>query len=202
MKDQEMHGVKPFERMNLQDRADNYLTVFPDYMPIQIFNDRLYSVWIMGNNYQNSSKYYGEYPHSLLKRIKSLFPDCRNIMHLFSGPISEDLTFDIKKELNPVICDDVCNIKTHKNIIENIDLVIADPPYDKSDFEKYGCKSFSKIQVIRDLGEIMKSGSFLVWLDTRIPMYSKIVWDLVGYIGVIVSTNHRVRCLCIYQKKD
>jgi len=77
---------------------------------------------------------------------------------------------------------------------------MADPPYDKSDFEKYNCKPFNKTQVIRDLGSIMKSGSFLTWLDTRVPMYSKKTWRHLGYIGVIVSTNHRIRCLSLYQK--
>ena len=185
--------------MNLQDRVDNYLAKFPNFIPMQIFNGRMYTVWRMGNNYHSSSKYYGEYPHSLLERIKSLFPDCQNIMHLFSGTISEDLTYDIKNELNPTICDDVRNIKSYSNIFCTIDLVIADPPYDK-DFEKYGCKSFSKKQVINNLGEIMKPGSFLAWLDIRIPMHSKKVWKDIGQIPVTVSTNHRVRCLCLYQR--
>ena len=112
----------------------------------------------------------------------------------------EQITFDIKKEVNPTICDDVKNVLNYRQIINGLDLVIADPPYDKSDFVKYDCKPFNKAQVIRDLGEIMKPGSFLVWLDTRIPMYSKKVWNLIGYIAVIVSTNHRVRCLCLYQR--
>ena len=93
-------------------------------MPMDVHNNRIFSTWIMGNNYKNTSKYYGEYPHSLLKRIKSLFPDCHNIMHLFSGVISEDQTFDIKKELNPTYCDDVRNIKSYRYVFEKNDLVI------------------------------------------------------------------------------
>ena len=27
-------------------------------------------------------------------------------------------------------------------------------------------------------------------------------WYLIRYIAVIVSTNHRVRCLCLYQRTD
>jgi hypothetical protein len=110
------------------------------------------------------------------------------------------LTYDINPELNPTICDDVLNIEKYADIIRKIDLLIADPPYDKSDFEKYGVKSFNKHLVIRKLGNIMKSGSFLVWLDTRVPMYSKKIWQLLGYVGIIVSTNHRIRCLSFYQK--
>ena len=111
------------------------------------------------------------------------------------------LTYDVNPDLKPTICDDVRNIEKYADTIGKIDLVIADPPYDKSDFEKYGVKPFNKSWVIRMLGHIMKSGSFLVWLDTRVPMYSKKIWQLIGYVGIIVSTNHRIRCLSFYQKQ-
>ena len=83
-------------------------------------------------------------------------------MRLFSGVISEDQTSDIKKELSPNYSNDVRNIKSYRDVFEKNDLVIADPPYDKLDFERYGCEPFNKVQVIRDLGEIMKPGAF--WL--------------------------------------
>ena len=47
------------------------------------------------------------------------------------------LTYDVNPDLKPTICDDVRNIEKYADIIGKIDLVIADPPYDKSDFEKY-----------------------------------------------------------------
>lgn len=136
------------------------------------------------------------------KKEYYLYFQTASILHLFSGVIAEHnvLTYDINPELNPTICDDVLNIEKYADIIRKIDLLIADPPYDKSDFEKYGVKSFNKHLVIRKLGNIMKSGSFLVWLDTRVPMYSKKIWQLLGYVGIIVSTNHRIRCLSFYQK--
>jgi hypothetical protein len=139
----------------------------------------------------------------LKQRILSLFPDCNNILHLFSGQILDRnvLTYDVNPDLKPTICDDVRNIEKYADAFGKMDLVIADPPYDKPDFEKYGVKPFNKSWVIRILGRIMKSGSFLVWLDTRVPMYSKKIWQLLGYVGIIVSTNHRIRCLSFYQKQ-
>jgi hypothetical protein len=136
----------------------------------------------MGNYYGHKSNYYGEFPNSLNKRILSLFPDCNSILHLFSGKIAarNAITFDIKSELKPTICDDVRNIRKYADVVNKIDLVIADPPYDKSDFQKYGVKPFNKNRVIREVGSIMKLGSFLAWLDTRIPMYSKKTWHLLG----------------------
>jgi hypothetical protein len=122
-------------------------------------------------------------------------------MHLFSGMIKEGITYDIDAKLNPTICDDVRNIKKYCDVIKNMDLIMADPPYDKSDFQKYNCEPFNKAQVIRDLGTIMKPGTFLTWLDTRVPIYSKETWILLGYIAIIISTNTRVRILSLFQKR-
>jgi hypothetical protein len=47
----------------------------------------------------------------------------------------------------------------------------------------------------------MKTGTFLTWLDTRVPIYSKETWIVLGYICIIVSTNNRIRCLSIFQKR-
>lgn len=190
-------------KLNIQEKADLYIKSFPKYCPLQVFNNRFYGLWMMGNYYGHSSSYYGEFPNSLKQRILSFFPDCKNVLHLFSGQILDQnvLTFDVNPDLKPTICDDVRNIEKYADTIGKIDLVIADPPYDKSDFEKYGVKPFNKSWVIRVLGHIMKSGSFLVWLDTRVPMYSKKIWQLLGYVGIIVSTNHRIRCLSFYQKQ-
>lgn len=169
-------------------------------MPLNFFNDKFYGVWIMGYNYGHRSKFYGKYPHSLKRRIKSLFPNCNNILHLFSGEIKDHLTYDINPDLQPMICDDVRNIGKYSKVIREIDLVIADPPYDKLDFQKYGQKPFNKWRVVRELGEMMKKGSFLVWLDIRVPMYSKKLWHLIGYIAIVISTNQRIRCLSFFKK--
>lgn len=160
----------------------------------------MYTIWHLGNNYSKGTKFYGAYPHSVKERILALFPDCKNILHLFSGEIKEGITYDINPELEPTICDDVLHIKDHSDVIEKMDLIMADPPYEKSDFDEYNCKPFNKPQVLSDLGSIMKEGSFLTWLDTSIPIYSKQTWTVLGHICIIVSTNHRIRCLSLFQK--
>jgi hypothetical protein len=188
--------------MDVSERADLYIKAFPNYCPLQIFNNRFYGIWIMGNSYGHKSTYYGEFPNSLKKRILCLFPDCRKILHMFSGQIADKdtFTYDVNPKLNPTICDDIRNLHKYKKQIKHMDLIISDPPYATSDFEKYGLKPFNKPKVMKELGNIMRPGSFLVWLDTRVPMYNKLLLELVGYIGIIVSTNHRIRCLSFYKK--
>jgi len=187
--------------LSLEQRMDSYIQSFPRYAPLHIFNNRIEGQWIIGNNYSKGTKFYGAYPHKLKERILSLFPDCKDALHLFSGEIKEGTTYDINADLNPSICDNVLHIKNHYDVIEKMDLIMADPPYEKSDFDRYNCKPFNKRQLIRDLGLIMKTGAFLTWLDTRVPIYSKETWKVLGHICIIVSTNNRVRCLTLFQKR-
>jgi 23S rRNA G2445 N2-methylase RlmL len=91
--------------------------------------------------------------------------------------------------LQPTICDDVRNIRKYAHIFRDVDLVIADPPYEERDFRVYGQRPLNKAQVIRDLGEVMAPGSYLAWLDVIVPLYSKRHWNLLGHIGSLSRGN-------------
>ena len=54
--------------------------------------------------------------------------------------------------------------------------------------------------LIRGLYEKVKPGGWLVWLDTQLPMYRKDQWTNVAQIGLVRSTNHRVRLVSIFQR--
>jgi hypothetical protein len=56
-----------FSNFNIQEKANLYIKSFPKYCPLQVFNNRFYGIWIMGNYYGHDSKYYGELPNSLKK---------------------------------------------------------------------------------------------------------------------------------------
>lgn len=193
-------GVK-LMRLTPFERAEEFSKKFPKYAPIVVHNNRLYTTWVVGAFYRNKTGYYGGYPYMVKERILALFPDCERVVHLFSGMINDPntMTYDIDPHLNPTICDDVHNIKEHIDFFRDADLVMADPPYEKRDFDIYHQKPFNKAQVIRDLGELMPSKSYLAWLDTVVPIYNKKVWELLGHIGLVVSTNHRVRMWSLWE---
>ena len=202
--------IKP--KLTPKQRAESFSRAFPNYAPLVVHNNRLYTTWVIGACFRRQKGYYGEYPHTVKERILALFPDCKKIIHLFSGVIQDDkqkrldpkfqvITYDINPDLKPTICDDVRNLKKYREVFEDVDLVIADPPYEEKDFKKYNQKPFNKAKVIRDLGEVMPSGSFLAWLDVIVPMYSKEVWNLLGHIGLVVSTNTRVRMWTLWEHK-
>lgn len=185
--------------LSMEERAKIYNKEFPRHPPLGA-NKR----WITGAWYcwrSKAGKIYGGYPTGYLKRLYALFPDCGDILHLFSGGLDSSekgVRFDINPELNPDVLGDVRNLRKHFDN-NSFDIVIADPPYEKKDFEVYKQEPFNKGNAIRDLYHIVKPGGYLVWLDLLIPMYKKKEWELCGLIAVAVGTNMRVRACCIFK---
>jgi hypothetical protein len=184
------------------ERAENFKQAFPQYSPLVVHNNRLYGFWLIGRWYASVRNFYGSYPPSYLARVRSLFPDCETVLHLFSGSIQKvesEVTYDISPEFSPTICDDIKNLLQHFRP-RQFDLILADPPYEVRDFEKYGVKPFNKGKVVAECSVITRHGGFLVWLDTILPPFSRRDWELYGIIGLVQSTNHRTRAISIFQK--
>jgi hypothetical protein len=191
-------------RLSPEQRIEAFHKRFPQYLAPSVHNRRLYTMWLCGALFSRKNGYYGSYPHSVKERIYALFPDCPKVVHLFSGSVNElgSITYDRLPELNPTICDDIMNIASHGAELKDADLFIADPPYDSSDFEKYGVKPFNKPKAIREIAKVAKPHAFLAWLDTRIPRTNKQIWGLLGYLGLSVSTNTRVRCWTLLERTE
>jgi len=184
----------------LAERADYYHAAFPDYPPLCATDRWLYGMWMMGNNYRGSG-YHGAFPPSFLRRVMCLFPEAEDILHLFSGSLTDDVAgdrMDINPDLNPDIVGDAEELSQH--VSKQYDLIIADPPYTAEDADHYGTTMVNRNKVVKECYQVLKPGGYLVWLDMVYPMYAKREMQLVGTIGIVRSTNHRVRCVFIYQK--
>jgi hypothetical protein len=194
-------------RLSLEERVEAFHRSFPTASRLIIHNGVIYGVWKVGASYSSKMKrgvgYYGSFPAGVLERLLALFPDCKRRLYLFSGTINDldSITYDINPEVNPTICDDVSNLKKHEQYFRSVDLVIADPPYEKKDFEKYGVKPINKARVISDVGEVVNPGTFLAWLDLFYPLYDSKVWGLVAQIAVIIGTGRRVRLWTVFEKR-
>ena len=185
-------------------RINNY--VLKTKYPKSLFvgeDGRVVGTWIMGNNYRVKSKYYGGYPAGYLKRVKALFPDKTNVLHLFSGKVDTEImpgtTVDLNPNMNPDILDDAQSLENVP--VKEFDLILADPPYSIEDSEHYGPTMVKRNKVMKALGKKAKGGTHVVWLDQVLPMYRKDEWKLVGIIGMVKSTNHRFRVITIFKKK-
>ena len=162
-------------------------------------------VWMIGNDFSNTSRYYGAYPRSYLQRVMTLFPDCERLLHLFAGSVKprcdagrEEITFDINPDLNPDVVGDAHHLSEYFS--EKFDLVLADPPYSKEAAEKYGYRMINRRTVMEQCAYVTTDGGFLVWLDSVYPMHSKSLWQIIGTIAVVRSTNHVVRMAFIFQR--
>lgn len=214
--------------MEAIDRVAAYGKVFPEYPPLCCHEDRwVYGIWMVGSNYRRTNDLYGAYPPSYLRRVHSMFPDARTVLHLFSGGLTLDdatatwfsavadeanWTYDRQNEFQMDLVDskgpDEGRFPTWQGDVtalpeewsDRFDLVLADPPYSKADAEKYGVKMPSATKVLREAARVTRPGGNLVWLDQKLPMYRKVDWKLWGTVGLIRSTNHRMRLVSMYRK--
>jgi hypothetical protein len=188
--------------MSLPFDIDNYHKVFNKYPKcLMESGGHVYGMWYIGWLYKRKIGYYGEFPPSYLKRVHALFPKQERILHLFAGTIEDypgATTVDINPDLKPTIVDDVLNISKHiprgtKNI------VIADPPYSKKDAIRYKTPLVNKKLVFREARKVVEEGAIMVWLDTGVPIFRKVEWNLIGMIGVYCGTNRVARFSSIFQ---
>ena len=163
---------------------------------------------------------YGAYPPNYLKRISWLFPEAKNILHLFSGMVEKGTGPGRRRQLwifdrrcirifsevrrmprGFVIGDRVLDEKNNCEVREGIyDLIVSDPPYNLN-YLKYGTPKVNKKKVIRECSYLVKRGGCLVWLDTVTPIWAKRDgWRQAGAIGLQQSTNHAVRAITILEK--
>lgn len=170
---------------------------------LQIVNGRLEGLWLLGNNYGNQSEYYGAFPGNWIKRIHAMFSNPGLLLHLFAGslPPGGYTRFDRRTDLDngPDVVGEAEQLSEYFSA-GNFDTIIADPPYTGEDASKYGTQLCNRKKVIEECHKVLVPGGYLVWLDQVWPMYSKKQWDLMGMIGVVISTNHRARLTTILRK--
>jgi hypothetical protein len=188
--------------MNWNERIENYVreTGFPRSLYLGE-DGRVVGTWVMGNDYRVRSTYYGGYPAGYLRRIKALFPDKNNTLHLFSGRVDTAVfpgkTVDINPDNGADYVDDAQSLENVP--LEDFDLVLADPPYSVEDAEHYQTTMVKRNKVMSALSRLAR-GAHVVWLDQVLPMYRKRDFSTVAYIGMVKSTNHRFRVVTIFEK--
>ncbi len=189
--------------MTPQERVDGYNKTFPKWPKLIFDKDWMLGCWNIGACYKGTG-YYGNFPYRYLDRIGSMFPDCKDVLHLFSGSLpSGDYTrFDIG--LHPDAQFDVKGDAQELSEYfkpDSFDIIYADPPYSQKDADNYKCKMPNRFKVVKECYKVLKPGGFLVWLDEVLPMYRKKEFKRVGEIMITRSTNHRVRAVFIFERQ-
>lgn len=191
------------QELSPQARIDNYhkVTGFPQSLWVG-GDGRIAGIFIMGNDYRVKSKFYGGYPAGYLRRMRALFPEKERVLHLFSGKVDTAVfpgtTVDINPALHPDIVDDAHTLSLVP--LEDFDLLLVDPPYSHEDSEHYGTQMVNRNVIMRMLGQRLRPGTHVAWLDQVLPMYRKADFRTVAHIGMVKSTNHRFRVVTVFQK--
>ncbi len=163
---------------------------------------RVYLWWMIGNQYARLNGFYGEYPPSLLERIKSLFPGASPILHLFSGTVQGGLN-EWTVDLNQSLCPDVCcraeEIADHFEK-DFFSMAICDPPYSKEHAKHYNCKMPNTAKVMRELYKIVQPEGMVAWVSTLPPLYRKEEWRLAGMAALHSGTNRTIRGIFFMEK--
>jgi len=189
--------------MNWNQRITWYREAFPKFPVTMTVMDGvyMYGLWVMGNDYRVVTGYYGGYPATYLKRMKALFQDKANVLHLFSGKVDTAVfpgkTVDLDPATEPDYLDDAQTLEQVP--LADFDLVLCDPPYSVEDAEHYQPTMVKRNKVFAALRRLAP-GAVIVWLDQVSPMYSKDYLKVVGHIGMVKSTNHRFRVVTIYER--
>lgn len=168
--------------------------------------------WVGGNNYKGSG-YYGAYPPDYLERVWTLFPDFaagtgKQVLHAFSGSLRGPVTHGVRVDIRyqPVEAD----LHTRPSVQSDcrqlpfgdrtFDLVLADTPYGPEHAERYGTAMPDRRAVTKELARVTRPGGFLLWLDTKLPMFRKDLWHWCGLITVVRSTNHDFRVAGLFER--
>ena len=199
--------------------ATRYNYRFPDRPPMTGNPDWLVGTWCIGACYKNPNSLYGAYPHGYLERVHSLFDDPRRILHAFSGGLRMQEAVELAgwgfmpasgrvMELVDVKGPEDGRYPTHQGDLLDypvrgdhggFELVLADPPYTPADAAKYGTMPVNRPATMRALREVTTKGGVLVWLDNQWPMHRKEHWRCFGHVGLVRSTNHKVRLVSFFE---
>jgi hypothetical protein len=212
--------------LRTEDRAALYNARFPARPPLAHGNDWVVGTWCVGACYKNPNRLYGAYPYGYLARVHSMFPDASKILHVFSGGLTVDNAIMAAAEseasahelpLEATGPHEVELVDLHgpeagrhptwqgdatampQEWAGRFDLILADPPYGDEDAAVYDTPMPQARLVMRELRRVAALGCNLVWLDQKWPMHKKTQWRTWGHIGLVRSTNHRMRLVSLFE---
>lgn len=184
--------------------AGNYNRGFPKRPVLIMDKGWLYGIWVVGQHYASGHGYYGEYPAGYLKRLAVMFSGrAKVVLHAFAGVVEKGLFEGAKEytlDVNPALKPDVISRVEDFSSRFRFDLILADPPYTKEDAKRYGFGMPNRRKSVAKLADHLVAGGYLCWLDIMPPQWKKANLLLLGTIGIVQSSNHRVRLLSIFRK--
>lgn len=175
--------------------VSSYNKRFPKYPAVSTDGGSISGLWYCGGFQKNSL--HGQYPAGFLDRALALFPDAERILHCPSGTLEgPGVTVDRISDgvRRPTVVADAGRLPFRDY---SFDLILADPPYTRSDSRKYGCPPFPLLRAMREYRRLLRGGGYLGILHTFVPQFSRDQWELRGLIGVVTGFNRATRIFSI-----
>lgn len=167
------------------------------YPPTVYSHNWIYGVWYCGTAWQKSV-YYGQYPSTLVRRLRTMFGDAR-ILHLCCGRCRIPGAVNVDLHALPEV-DVQADAEALPFSDASFDVVLIDPPYSDLDAERYKVpRLVSASAVLRDSRRVLRPGGWLLWLDERYPSYRRDDWHLRGLIAIVTGFERRTRVLSMFQ---
>ncbi len=199
--------------MKHDERARLYNERWPSRPGLSWSDTMIGGCWQIGACYKNparmpdGSPFYGGYPHGYLDRVHAMFPEVRNVLHVFYGDRDRKLGGPSPVTLVDMHGPEQGRYPTWQGDVLSMpeawtgrfDLVLADPPYSAADAVKYDCPAPNRGKIMRALRRVTAKAGNLVWLDQVWPMHRKDEWKTWGTVGLVRSTNHRVRMVSFFE---
>lgn len=170
------------------------------YPPTVYSHGWIYGLWFCGTSFQKAI-YYGQYPSTFVKRIKTMFPTER-MLHLCCGRCHIEGATNVDIKPLPEV-DLIADVEKLPLVDRSYEVVLIDPPYSQEDASRYGVKRLIRSgKVMEEVKRVLVSGGWLLWLDEKYPSYRRKEWSLRGLVGIVTGFERRVRVLSMFQKGD
>lgn len=157
-------------------------------------NGYVYGMWAL---MRYGGKYTGSYPNGFIKRVKLLLGQ-GEYLHVFSGSVRGDTTFDGDSAGNPT---KVGLIQDGLPWSENtFDVTMGDPPYAQTVGSTRGQKLPTLKLMLQEMTRVTKPGGKVALLHWIVPATPE-GCDKWGCIGVMTGANKKLRAFTVFKKQ-
>lgn len=188
--------------LSWRDRINSYVRETGRERSLFIADDgRVVGTWIIGEDPNARSPFHGGHPAGCRRRIAALFPECKRVLNVFSGQVgvvatdSDAVSFD--QTIDPTYVD---GTQTLVRIpLEKYGLVIVDPDHAQHQARDGQSGLFKSEVVLRGL-QCCAPGTFIVWLDRRLPAYREDKFSVEATIALWEPSSSWFRGITIFRR--
>ena len=187
--------------LSWQERIDNYVRKTGFAQSLFLAHDgRVVGTWIMDAESRIRSSRESGYSVSYRRLVAALFPDRTRTLRLYSGQRDldglEDDTVEVSSAFSPAYVDDAFTLLNVP--LSSYDLIIVSPRLTEDGQGGHQTLVFKPEIVMRGL-QCCSPGTYVVWLDSRLPMYRQDKFVVEATVGLLEMTTRWFRVMTVFR---